>query len=207
MEKGWSVEKKGKVIIGISGKAGAGKDTIADHLCKNYGFVQYRFATPIKKISANTTGTTLEDNLNKKSFIPKISFGELEGYDLGKYQQEIWKMYRENLCSDIWVRILMQDVKTSTSKRIVISDMRFINEANTIKKMEDRKVLLIRIERREELRIKYLGSRKIDDVSETELDDYPYFDIHIENNGTFDDLYEKIYKFIKLKHGIKSVQK
>ena len=37
-------------IIGILGNKRVGKDTVADYLVKNYGFIKYNFADPIKEI-------------------------------------------------------------------------------------------------------------------------------------------------------------
>lgn len=39
------------IIIGIVGAEGAGKDTFANHLVCNYGFVKYSMAQPIKEIA------------------------------------------------------------------------------------------------------------------------------------------------------------
>ena len=38
------------MIIGLAGKKGSGKDTIADYLCEQYGFIKYGFGDPIKEI-------------------------------------------------------------------------------------------------------------------------------------------------------------
>ena len=38
------------MIIGLSGKKGSGKDTIAEYLCVQYGFINYGFGDPIKEI-------------------------------------------------------------------------------------------------------------------------------------------------------------
>jgi hypothetical protein len=37
-------------LVGICGKAGAGKDTLADFLVQNHGFVKVSFADPLKRI-------------------------------------------------------------------------------------------------------------------------------------------------------------
>jgi hypothetical protein len=37
------------MLVGISGQAGSGKDTCADYLIKNYGFVRVAFADPMKR--------------------------------------------------------------------------------------------------------------------------------------------------------------
>src|SRR5688500_6924803 len=36
-------------IIGVSGQAGSGKDTVANYLCEEYGFVKIALADPIKR--------------------------------------------------------------------------------------------------------------------------------------------------------------
>ncbi len=39
------------MLIGISGLAGSGKDTSADHLVKNHNFVKVSFADPLKRVA------------------------------------------------------------------------------------------------------------------------------------------------------------
>jgi len=39
------------MIIGLLGKNRVGKDTFAEYLIQNYGFVRYAFADPIKEIA------------------------------------------------------------------------------------------------------------------------------------------------------------
>ena len=38
------------MLIGICGKAGAGKDTVGDFLIQNYGFNKIALADPIKRL-------------------------------------------------------------------------------------------------------------------------------------------------------------
>ena len=38
------------MLIGIVGKAGAGKDSIANHLIENYDFTRRAFADPLKQV-------------------------------------------------------------------------------------------------------------------------------------------------------------
>jgi hypothetical protein len=49
--KPYIVDNDKPIIIGIIGTEGAGKDTLADHLVANYGFVKYSMAQPIKEIA------------------------------------------------------------------------------------------------------------------------------------------------------------
>lgn len=174
------------MIIGVSGKAGSGKDTLADYLVKYHGFHKLRFAARIKKISADLTGTSLEDNYNKKSIIPKISYGKTEGWDLGKYQQKIGGSFRKSIVEDIWIRCLKQEI--SKYKKVVVCDMRFKNEAKELQKMKG--CVLIRLERDFKFRKEFLGSRDPEDISETDLDDFEFKHV-IENNGTKEEFIEK----------------
>jgi dephospho-CoA kinase len=43
------------MLIGLSGKAGAGKDTVADYLVRCYKFQRMAFADPMKRF-LNTLG-------------------------------------------------------------------------------------------------------------------------------------------------------
>lgn len=47
-------------IVGVSGNLGSGKDTVADYLCKEYGFVKMALADPIKRFGHTVFGFTEE---------------------------------------------------------------------------------------------------------------------------------------------------
>ncbi len=40
-------------LIGLVGRAGAGKTTVAKHLCERYGFVRVAFGDPLKVMLLN----------------------------------------------------------------------------------------------------------------------------------------------------------
>lgn len=48
------------MILGLSGDAGVGKDTLADELCASHGFVKIALADPLKRILADTYGFSRE---------------------------------------------------------------------------------------------------------------------------------------------------
>lgn len=48
-------------IIGIAGKAGAGKDTAADFITQNYGFKRVALADPMKRFYRELTGAPVDE--------------------------------------------------------------------------------------------------------------------------------------------------
>ena len=51
---------KSKIILGMKGQAGSGKDTVANYLVKKHGFTRIAFADPLKEICAIISGWPLE---------------------------------------------------------------------------------------------------------------------------------------------------
>lgn len=102
---------------------------------------------------------------------------------------------RNMIHPNIWINALFADYKVYKDEELpnwIITDVRFPNEAKAIK---NRGGILIRIERDYVLR----GGPedpKNQHPSETALDDYQDFDYVIENNGSIEDLINKIKKII-----------
>ena len=102
---------------------------------------------------------------------------------------------RQIIHPNIWVNALFADFEnnksdwlSATNSKWIITDVRFPNEAQAIK---DRGGILIRINRPQYLD-NGLVIRKDEHPSETALDDYDGFDYVIENDGTVQDLIDKV---------------
>lgn len=178
-------------IIAISGKLGSGKDTLADMLVENYGFVKMSFAENLKRACQVVFGFT-EDQL----------FGALKT-EVDHYWSEVLErevtpaiifqefgtdVMREGFCRDIWIHSFRRSVLNNAGKNIVIFDMRFENEG--VFSSEDLGALMVRVEATEENRMKRREGDKRDPnhPSETGLDDWGMWDIVVENNSTLEDL-------------------
>lgn len=121
-----------KMIIGVSGKKRSGKDTVANHLETKYGFTKMAFASPIKWAAEDIFG-----------------FNERQLYgDLKEVEDSLWgftprwamqmigtDLFRDHIAKDIWIRRLKQRIRESPHTRIVVSDVRFLNEVQAIKDM------------------------------------------------------------------------
>lgn len=117
-----------RLIIGITGPARSGKDTVADRLVKMFGFQRYGFADPMKKMLAVGFGLT-EEHLNgglKEVVIER--FGKSPRQMMQTLGTE-WG--RDLVHTDAWLT-LARDYCDS-HPRVVVSDVRFPNEAQWVR--------------------------------------------------------------------------
>lgn len=194
------------IILGISGKRGSGKTTLAEILVRDYKWIHTPFAQSLKDLNRKLLGLTYDetDGVNKER--PLIRFPKPNKY-MGSYivDEGYWTP-REIMISTgqffrsidplFWVKKTFENIKQYNDDyehsikyaddriRFVISDVRFKNEAEYIKSKNG---LLCRLERDENLNI---FKTKLDDPSETELDNYRNWDVHVSKfkNETIKDL-------------------
>ena len=172
------------MIIGLSGYARSGKDTAADRLVSKHGFSQYSFAAPMKEamyilnpiVGSDSIGSFKYKNLvdtygldKAKESYPEIRrLLQVFGTEVGR------SMFGENF----WVDLTLNNIK---EEHAVISDVRFKNEADAIKKAGGK---VWRINRH--------GVGPVTDhSSEIDLDDYN-FDHIIDNDYRVMDLHNVI---------------
>jgi hypothetical protein len=164
------------MIIGISGWAGSGKDTVTDFM----GFPKASFGQTIKDalfaLNPTIDGKSLQELVIAEGWDTVKRRSEVRGL-LQRFGTEVGReMFGENF----WVDITLHRLPLGIT---VVPDVRFKNEAETIRKKGG---ILWRVSR--------AGvTAPNDHVSEHDLDDYP-FDTIIYNNGSIDELYEIIKK-------------
>ena len=188
------------MIIGISGKAGSGKDTAAKMLEVLYANpdISYEdFANKRYKNFADIQIVHFADSL-KETVQVLFRIGEWEtntqegkkttinwiGKTVRELLQGIGQGLRDAIDPNLWVKILFANTEGWTN--YIIADVRYPNE---IKAIKERNGVLIRIDRK--------GTGAGNHNSETALDDYKEWDVHIENNGSIEDLFEAMKIFIK----------
>lgn len=186
------------MIIGIAGKAQAGKDTTAmmlqslishpditwnmywnsDIVYTNNHFIVH-FADLLKEVAQTMLNMPFEDfNLQEV----KQQYLEWLGMTVREFLQKLGTAVRNEIDPDFWVKALFN----AYVKNIIIADVRFPNEAKAVK---DAGGLLIRINRP--------GAGAGNHISETALDDYKDFDYIINNEGTLKDLFYKVKNVLK----------
>ena len=188
------------MIIGISGKAGSGKDTAAKMLEVLYANpdISYEdFANKRYKNFADIQIVHFADSLKETAQV-LFRIGEWEtntqegkkttmnwiGQTVRELLQGIGQGLRDTIDSDLWVKILFAN--TEGWSNYIIADVRYPNEIYAIKK---RNGVLIRIDRK--------GAGAGNHSSETALDNYKEWDVQIENNSFIEDLFEAMKIYIK----------
>lgn len=117
------------MIVGITGKARAGKNETSTFLKYMYGFEEFSFASPIRTFVIDFLQLSGLEELDSIKEIPHSLFdGKTPRYVMQTLGTE-WG--RDTIYDGIWVnRCISMALK---SKNAVISDVRFENEAKAIK--------------------------------------------------------------------------
>ena len=163
------------MIIGLTGYARSGKDTVANILVENYGYTRIAFADKIKELLYELDPQVGSTRL--KALVSEY------GWEVAKSSPEVRHLLqdlgvgaRNVLGENFWVQQALKDVHFEGN--YVITDVRFTNEADIVKKYDNSQLW----------RIKRLGVGAVNGhVSESDLDGYPVDQIFI-NNGTVGDL-------------------
>ena len=123
-------------IIGLTGLAGAGKDTVRDMLEAEHDFFGMAFADPIRDM----VGALLAENgfSTKWMFERPLKEQPIDGLDLSyrHLAQTLGTEWGRQLHPDFWLRIAqahMESLRKGGARQFVISDVRFLNEAEWVK--------------------------------------------------------------------------
>lgn len=210
------------MILGVTGFIGSGKDTIADYLCTFHGFKRISFAGSLKDAVASVfnwdrdmlEGTTT----SSRAWRDTVDNWWAERLDMPnltpRWVLQNWgtEVCRNGFHSDIWVASVEKKLQ-NTKDNIVITDCRFLNEINAIKKAGG---ITCRVERGprpvwyEDASNLNKGPRQIgwaiakDRLKQANVHASEYssvgldYDFYIDNNGSIDELHRKVDSIINL---------
>jgi len=180
-------------LIAIRGKAGAGKDTVADYLVEKYGYQKMSFAHPLKRIVAILTGwrydfvngATPEYRRLRETLIHPVY--KMTCRQLLQFVGT--ELFRDQLHPEVWVQCLRQDIEALFNEDpealVIVTDCRFPNEAEMLLKLGGR---MLHIQR------PMAASCLLGETSQhsSEKDFNTSNEQIIHNNGTLDQLYETV---------------
>lgn len=168
------------MIIGLTGKARSGKDTVAEHLAVSHGFHHYWFSKPMKEAAAiifgwgdeHLYGDLKEETDPRYGVSPRVVLQTL-GTEWG----------RNAINSDLWILRAQKEMEQHDC--IVVSDCRFDNEAVAIINAGG---IVIEVSRE--------GAEQVAAHSSERGISSHLISFHLENNGTLTDLYKKVDTFL-----------
>jgi len=206
------------LIIGLVGWIGSGKNTVADILSTQHNYRKDSFAAPLKDATANIFNwprKTLEgdtdhsrhfrecvdpywaNKLGIKNFTPRLAL-QIVGTEL----------FREHFHPKIWLDSLEHRYIASGQKPTIITDCRFRNELAFIKQMGG---FTIRVKRGDDPHWTELAkqAQQGDEFAIQQLSDIGIHasewdhtgvlvDFIIENNGTLEQLTDKVNSVVKV---------
>lgn len=166
------------MIIGLAGKIGCGKSTVADFLEREHGFHRHRMAGPLKDMMRclGLTERHIEGDLKEVPCdllggkTPRFAMQTI-GTDWG----------RDIVCQDIWTNAWRT---TLPAGDVVCEDVRFPNEAETVRMAGG---VVIRICRGDDKDVKH--------VSELQSFDTDYV---LQNDGSVEDICRKVWNLALL---------
>ncbi len=168
------------MIIGLTGYAQSGKDTLANILVEKYAFKRIACADPIREFcyAMNpVVGHVANEETILRQLVDRVGWDEAKQYGgVRRLLQNVGIAAREVFGEQFWVAQALRNVHFT--ENVVITDVRFLNEANAIKQYDDAQIW----------RVKRPGFGPVNEhVSESEMADYKADQIFY-NAGTLEDL-------------------
>ena len=121
-------------LIGITGKARSGKDSLATHAWSKYGFTRIAFADPVKLAAQQKFGLTADQTWNddlKEVVIPHWGLTPRQ-----IFQREGTEAGRNVFGGDIWLRRFMLTYNMlKNTDDIIVPDVRFDNESDLLRSL------------------------------------------------------------------------
>uniref|UniRef100_A0A6G6ABQ5 Deoxynucleotide monophosphate kinase n=1 Tax=Borely moumouvirus TaxID=2712067 RepID=A0A6G6ABQ5_9VIRU len=199
------------VLIGLMGNAGSGKTTFAEYIVKNHGFIEKSFADPLKKACQKLFlfedhqiyGTQEQKETPDSRWFNCTPRTALQFVGTELFRDNLDRIM-PGLGKDIFIHHFKiwyeRELQRNPDVRVVVSDVRFQNEADFIKSLGG---TVIKISREpikknlfEKVSSDFVVNQRDTHASEKELQNIKNYDIYVENTGTIDNYYGEITEII-----------
>ena len=160
--------------VAIAGLARAGKDTIGSFLIENHRFTRVAFSEPLYDILYSAQEICGFEKQKDRKFLQWVGTEWAREHD-----------------PNIWVRLALKKINSNhLLEPVVITDLRYVNELESLKKNG---FTLVRVKRDTTNATDFGNGSKLH-PSETEMLTVPDedFDVVIDNTGTLEQLYQNI---------------
>jgi len=180
--------------IGVRGTGpGCGKDTVADYiaelLSQRSETHRSAFANPIREDISKITGIPVE--MIRTTEGKNMVFEPL-GITVGKLLQYHGQAKKKLEGDNVWIKQCIDSLPSKDTHVSILSDVRYKGEQAAVK---ERGGIIIMVKSDRPMSAILMAGRSIQHSSERDLDDIPA-DVVIENNGTLEELHEKIKELV-----------
>jgi len=175
------------MIIGIGGKSGSGKDTIAEFLQARYGFSYDQIASPLK--SAVKALFSLSDAEVYDRELRGKPLAGWPGWTVRKLLQLIGDLLRDNIDGQILVKSLCRRLNNrgQTPSDWVIPDVRLPNETEMLRSVFGKDFVMMRVTR------PGFDGRNIGGIEGHKTEQYDLdADYTFANDSTKEDLWKEV---------------
>lgn len=175
-----------RLIVGLGYRAQQGKDLIGAHLCDKYGFKRVAFADPLKRACKEIFGWHSWDLTPKQ----KTTLDEYWKATPRVLLQDVGTAMREYIHPDVWVHAAFRQIETRyPNNHVVITDVRFPNEAEAVRENGGKLLHVIRPG-------VWLDVEAAKHESEHALDKWTQWDASIINSGTVRQLLVRVDRIL-----------
>ena len=195
------------MIIGISGKARAGKDTFATMLAeklneKGYGiFVLMAWAHELKLGVQREFDLSYAQLWGDKKEVEDKRYPKPDGsgYWTGREMMQEYGQFFRTIEPDFWVRKLFNVIEDKEYENVIITDCRHPNEVDAIVEHGGYHIKIVRPDKEQVHNEQH--------ISETALEEDYKVDIKILNDGTLEELKTKTQDVVKTIMSMESLRK
>lgn len=144
------------IVIGLTGLMRAGKDSVADVLVREHGFVKMSFAAPLKRMVKNLDPIVgfapagccaecegeIEPVYLSDLYASGMTDDQIKASEYGPEARRMWQRFGTDVMraeeDDYWIQAAYRDLlKLGRDARVVFTDCRFPNEADFIYELND----------------------------------------------------------------------
>jgi len=128
------------LLIGLAGAKRVGKDVVASMLCEKHGFTQYAFASPLKTLCQDLFGLTDQQVHGSLKEVRDRRYHMTPRQIL----QQVGTDCIRTISPTHWLDAFEKQLVAESRSKVVVSDVRFQNEVDLIRRLGGRVFLITR---------------------------------------------------------------
>ena len=180
-----------KVVIGLIGTIGSGKDTVSDYLIKKHKFLEVSIGDLVREAAKSKKLKLTRDNL-----------------------QHITKSYKKRYGSDYWSKKAVKKILRIKSNKIILNGIRSLSDLTFQKRAFKKNFFLVLVDAKPSIRFERMRKRKrpgdpktLSEFKRQEKNEYKLYgnfektlkkaDFKINNNYTVKETYNQTSKLLK----------